>query len=189
VKRRSIIAMLGLGALLAGLVGVAPAALAATPTAPSAPTGLSATPGNTTVALTWTAPTDNGGSVITGYNVYEGTSVGGENYSTAVNGSTLIATTTYSVTGLTNATKYYFTVKAVNAIGSSAPSNEAWATPAATVPGPPLARTSRQQSPGSRPRAPVARTSPSTRSQRPTRPFPQGAARAASGPRDRSHVP
>jgi titin len=137
VKRRSIIAMLGLGALLAGLVGVAPAALAATPTAPSAPTGLSATPGNTTVALTWTAPTDNGGSVITGYNVYEGTSVGGENYSTAVNGSTLIATTTYSVTGLTNATKYYFTVKAVNAIGSSAPSNEAWATPAATVPGPP----------------------------------------------------
>ena len=58
-------------------------------------------------------------------NLYEGTSVGGEHYSTAVNGSTLINTTTYSVTGLTNATTYYFTLKAVNAIGSSAPSNEA----------------------------------------------------------------
>ena len=41
--------------------------------APGAPTGLTATAGDTTVTLTWTAPSSNGGSVITGYNVYEGT--------------------------------------------------------------------------------------------------------------------
>jgi predicted RNA-binding protein with TRAM domain len=118
-----------------GLVG-APGAFAVTPTAPSAPAGLTATPGNTTAALSWTVPA-NGGSAITGYNVYEGTTSGGENYSAAVNGSTLLTGTTYSVTGLTNATTYYFTVEAVNAIGSSVASSEVFAIPAATVPGPP----------------------------------------------------
>lgn len=137
MKRSSIIAAFALGALLAGLVGIAPVALAATNTAPSAPTGLSATPGDTSVALSWTTPSNNGGSAITGYNVYEGTSAGAEDYSTAVNGSTLITTTTYTVTALNNASKYYFTVEAVNAIGPSSPSDEAWATPAATVPGAP----------------------------------------------------
>src|SRR5262249_39235837 len=48
--------------------------LAATPTtsatAPGAPTLNSATGGNTTVALTWSAPTSNGGSAITGYRIY-----------------------------------------------------------------------------------------------------------------------
>jgi hypothetical protein len=137
VRRRSVVAVFGLAALLGGLVGAVPAAFGATPTAPSAPTGLTATPGDTTVALTWTAPADNGGSPVTGYNVYEGTSAGGENYSTAVNGGTVITTTTYDVTGLANATKYYFTVKAVNVVGSSIASSEAWATPAATVPSAP----------------------------------------------------
>ena len=128
---------MGLVALLAGLVVGAPTAFAATPTGPSVPTSLTATPGDTTVVLAWTAPKTNGGSAITGYNVYEGTSAGGENYSSPVNGGTLITTTTTTVTGLTNATAYYFTVKATNAVGSSGASNEAWAIPAATVPGAP----------------------------------------------------
>lgn len=89
------------------------------------------------MALAWTAPTNNDGSAVTGYNVYEGTSPGTENYASPVNGGTLITTTSTSVTGLTNATSYYFTVKAVNAVGPSTPSNEAWAIPAATVPGAP----------------------------------------------------
>jgi len=128
-------AAIGATALLAGFVG-APAALAAGGTAPSAPSGLTATPGNATVALSWAVPAD-GGSPITGYNVYKGTSAGGENYAAPVNGATLLTATTATVTALTNATTYYFTVKAVNAIGSSTPSTEAWAVPAATVPAAP----------------------------------------------------
>jgi predicted phage tail protein len=99
---------------------------------PGAPTGLSATPGNTTVALKWTAPASNGGSPVTGYNVYEGTGSGGES-TTPVNGATLITATSYTVSGLTNGTTYYFTVKAVNAVGSSATSNQASAVAGAPV--------------------------------------------------------
>ena len=73
MNKKSVVAALGLAALLAGLVGEAPVALAATSTAPSAPVGLTAIPSNTAVSLSWTAPTDNGGSAVTGYNLYEGT--------------------------------------------------------------------------------------------------------------------
>ena len=46
----------------------------ATPAAkPGAPTGLTAKPGNTQVTLSWTAPASNGGSQVSGYNVFEGT--------------------------------------------------------------------------------------------------------------------
>jgi len=47
-----------------------------------------------------------------------------------------ITGTSYMATGLSNGTTYYFTVKAINAIGHSAASNEASTTPA-TVPGAP----------------------------------------------------
>ena len=106
-------------------------------TAPSAPTGVTATPGNTTITLSWTAPSD-GGSAITGYDVYESTTSGAENYASPVNTSPITGTTT-TLTGLTNGTTYYFTVKAINAVGSSAPSAEVWAIPAGTVPGAPTA--------------------------------------------------
>jgi hypothetical protein len=109
---------------------------------PGSPTGLTATPGNTSVALTWTAPGSDGGSAILGYNVYEGTSPGGES-TTPVNGTALVTTTSYIVTGLRNGTVYYFTVTAVNAAGSSAASGEASATPATTAPGAPAGLTAR----------------------------------------------
>ena len=111
-------------------------------TVPGAPTGLGATPGNTTATLSWTAPSSNGGSTITGYDVYEGTTPGGES-TTPVNGTTLIGATSYTVTGLTNGTNYYYKVSAVNGVGESAKSAEMFATPA-TTPGAPQSLTARQ---------------------------------------------
>jgi hypothetical protein len=105
------------------------------PTTASAPTDLTATAGDAKVSLTWTVPSSDGGSAITGYDVYEGTSAGAEG-TTAVNASLIFATTD-TVTGLTNGTTYYFKVEAVNGVGNSAASNEASATPAASTTPPP----------------------------------------------------
>ncbi len=105
---------------------------------PGAPTSLTATLGNTTVVLAWNGPASNGGSSITGYNIYEGTVSGGESTS-PVNGTSLTACTSTSgpsgctVNGLANGTTYFFTVKAVNALGPSTASNGASATPAAAM--------------------------------------------------------
>ena len=99
-------------------------------TVPGAPTALGAVAGNTQVVLSWTAPASNGGSAITGYDVYKGTSPGTESVTPV---ATAVSGTTYTMTGLTNGTTYYFTVEAVNAVGNSAPSNEASATPAAPL--------------------------------------------------------
>jgi hypothetical protein len=106
------------------------------PTAPVAPTNLAASGSNGTAKLTWSAPSNTGGSPITGYNVFEGTSPGAES-TVPLNGSPVTGTSD-GVSGLPNNTPLYFTVQAVNAIGSSAPSNEAAATlTVATAPGAP----------------------------------------------------
>lgn len=84
-------------------------------TAPSAPTGLaSPSKTDTTVNLTWTASTDNVG--VAGYDVYRGT--------TKVNAS-LIAGTSYTVTGLAASTAYSFTVKAKDAAGNESAASAA----------------------------------------------------------------
>jgi fibronectin type 3 domain-containing protein len=95
------------------------------PGAPAAPTGLSATAGSAQATLNWTAS-----SGATSYNVYRGTTAGGES-STAI--ATGITGTSYTNTGLTNGTTYYYKVAAVNAGGTSGLSNEASATPASVV--------------------------------------------------------
>jgi fibronectin type 3 domain-containing protein len=93
-------------------------------TVPSTPTGLVATPGNGSVALTWTA-----GAGATSYSIYRGTTSGGE-------GTTPVGTATsnsFTDTGLTNGTTYYYKVSATNSAGTSAQSSEVSATPAATA--------------------------------------------------------
>ena len=87
------------------------------------------------VSLSWTAPASDGGAAVNGYNVYRGTSAGGES-TTPV--ATNVTTTSFTDTGLTNGTTYYFTVAAINAVGISPKSAEASASPQATVPSAPL---------------------------------------------------
>ncbi|MHB1510918.1 MAG: fibronectin type III domain-containing protein [Acidimicrobiales bacterium] len=102
---------------------------------PGAPAGLKAIPGNTQVSLSWTAPLYDGGSAITGYDVYEGTASGGES-TTPLNPSPLSASaTSYTVSGLTDGITYFFTVKAINSVGTSPASNEATATPVSSPTG------------------------------------------------------
>ncbi|TLZ66884.1 MAG: hypothetical protein E6K12_05390 [Methanobacteriota archaeon] len=98
------------------------------PSVPGAPRNLHANPGNGTIALTWSAPSSNGNSSITGYRVYRGTSSGDRTFSVPVG-----VVTAYTDVGLTNGQRYYYVVTAVNAIGEGPPSSEVSAKPA-TVP-------------------------------------------------------
>jgi len=93
------------------------------PKVPAAPTGLTAAAGNAQVGLSW-----NASSGATSYNVYRGTTVGGEGATPIATG---ITSTSYTNTGLTNGTTYYYKIAAVNANGTSAQSTEASATPTA----------------------------------------------------------
>ncbi|MEK7424998.1 MAG: fibronectin type III domain-containing protein, partial [Actinomycetota bacterium] len=92
---------------------------------PSAPTGLSAIAGDGTASLSWTTPSFDGGSPLTGYRVYRGT---GPNPTTALTPD-LGVVTSFQDSGLSNGTTYYYKVSALNATGESPLSNEASATP------------------------------------------------------------
>lgn len=81
-------------------------------TAPDAPAAPTATAGDSSADVSWSAPND-GGSPITGYTVH---SSGGQ--SVTVGPSTFTA----HIGGLTNGTSYTFTVVATNSVGDSQPS-------------------------------------------------------------------
>ena len=87
--------------------------------APAAPTSLSALAGIGKVSLAWNASTG-----ATTYNLYRSNSTGTE--STYLTGLTA---TTYTDSGLTAGTTYYYKVTAANSSGESPKSNEASATP------------------------------------------------------------
>jgi uncharacterized protein (TIGR02145 family) len=102
------------------------ASTAVTPVAPNTvpdpPTAVVATAGNASASVAFVAPTNNGGSAITGYTV---TSSPGGITATG-------ATSPINMNGLTNGTAYTFTVVATNAIGNSSPSTASSAvTPSA----------------------------------------------------------
>ena len=152
-------------------------------TVPGAPTGLTATPGNSQVTLSWAAPT-SGGAAISGYLIFEGTRPGGENRN-PVNGS-LVTATSYTVPGLTNGTTYYFRVIAVNAAGQGPLSAEAPATLLRIMPTSP-----RVQHPARRPHpSPTSGTParrPAPRRPAPRRPAPRRPAPPTSGNPDVGH--
>jgi fibronectin type 3 domain-containing protein len=87
---------------------------------------VTASAGNAAVTVSWSAPASNGGSPVTGYNVYRGTSPGGEGGTPVASN---VTATSFTDTGLANGTTYYYRVAAVNAAGTSAQSSEVSATP------------------------------------------------------------
>jgi len=91
-------------------------------TPPPAPTGLTATAGNAQVSLTW-----NASSGASSYNVKRSTTSGGP-FTTIATG---VTSTSFTNTGLTNGTTFFFVVSAVNSAGESGNSNQASATPQA----------------------------------------------------------
>jgi probable HAF family extracellular repeat protein len=116
----------------AGASGISNEA-SATPTPPPpppAPAGLTASPGDTRVTLSW-----NLSPGADYYNVKRSTSSGGP-YTTVIS----MVGSSYVDTGLTNGVRYFYVVSAVNRGGESPNSNEASATP--TGPPPPAPPTS-----------------------------------------------
>src|SRR5208337_898349 len=99
---------------------------------PGAPTGVTATAGNASATVTFTAPIYNGGSSITGYTATSNPAGG-------VDSNAGITATTHVINGLSNGTAYTFTVTATNAAGTGAasmPSNSV-IPPGVQVPGAP----------------------------------------------------
>ena len=99
--------------------GSGPASAASAPvtprTVPAAPTGVATEAGDAQATITWSPPSDDGGSPVTGYRVTtvpasEGCAVTG---------------TTCSLDGLTTGTEYVVSVVATNAAGSSLPATAA----------------------------------------------------------------
>ena len=102
---------------------------------PDKPTGLSAIPsGSDRINLSWTAPSMDGGSAVTGYRIEVSTN--GTTWSdlAADTGST---TTTYSHTGLSVGDTRHYRVSAININGTGPASDTTMATIASTANGAP----------------------------------------------------
>jgi hypothetical protein len=114
--------------LLAGsLVAPMGFSYAQTSTVPSPPRALNATTTSSSqIDLSWLPPLNNGGNPLTGYKIETRVACTG-NFILILSSATT-AITSYSNTGLTNSTCYQYRVYALNAVGTSLPSNNATAT-------------------------------------------------------------
>ncbi len=98
-------------------------ASATTTPAPSSPRNLVAQGGSGQITLTWNVPSSNGGSPITGYTIYRGSTSSSETLLSNTGNQTV-----YSDTSLNAGQTYYYEVTAVSAAGTGSFSNEATAT-------------------------------------------------------------
>ena len=96
---------------------------------PDAPSGVTTSPGDGKITVSWTRAKDNG-SPVTGYTATASVA-GGSDVTCSTNGDT-----TCTLTGLTNGKRYTITVTAVNARGESDPSTPVSETPKAERRGP-----------------------------------------------------
>ncbi len=91
-------------------------------TVPAAPSQLTATAaGRTSINLSWTAPSDNGGATITGYQIEVSNAGAWPELATT-------RATTYTHTNLAAGTTQVYRVRAINSVGNSDASNTASAT-------------------------------------------------------------
>ena len=96
-------------------------------TTPGTPTGVSATRGDESLSVSWTAPTSNGGSAITGYDVgYCSSNCGTDGNWTL---EEEVSGTSTTISSLTNGTTYKVRVRATNDVGDSSWSSQATGTP------------------------------------------------------------
>ncbi len=107
-----------------GLLLITGAVEAQTPTVPGAPTIATVTAGRNTsgltLAVTWTAPTNTGGSAITAYDVRSIKTADDETNDanwTEEDDAWTTGSLTYTISGLTESTQYDVQVRAVNATG------------------------------------------------------------------------
>lgn len=95
-----------------------PSAKATPASPPGAPTNVKAEAINGAAMVSFTPPASDGGSPITGYTVFTGTSTGLQDHFAKAK------TSPVKVTGLTNGTPYTFKVKAENAVGGVGPASQ-----------------------------------------------------------------
>jgi len=97
---------------------------------PTAPVVTDVTAGDSEITITWNPVTAS--PAVTSYNIYIGKGKGVTQYTGQSTPISADASNPYeaSATDLTNDTKYYIVVTAVNSNGESADSTEWWATPA-----------------------------------------------------------
>ena len=122
----SLVGLVVLGATLAATVRTADAA-----TAPGAPTITNAVAGNTAIALTFSAPANNGGSAISTYTASCTSSNGGASASASASASPIV------VNGVTNGRTYSCAVTATSGAGTSVPSAPVGPLIPKTTPGAP----------------------------------------------------